>query len=102
MMAHNGLPWVTATAASKVLKVVAHSRRYIVGTFGMMIANIALDSNQFDAKMRSVIALMTEMNAPPDVTQRVREFYMSKFGQATMFDGTEVYQELPGALRYDR
>ena len=53
-------------------------RRYIVGTFGMMIANIANEANAFDSKMRAVNTMLNQTNCTAEVKMRVMDFYSRK------------------------
>jgi hypothetical protein len=66
-----------------------------------MISNMGQDKMKFDAKMRSVHALMKFMDVSDDLYLKVTNYYEFKFASKTMFDGAQIFAELPTKLRSD-
>ena len=71
---------------------------YIVGVFTIMISNLDQDKANFDAKMRSMTEMFRFLNVPPELDERVGDYFAQKFASRTLFNAG-MLDELPTRLR---
>lgn len=68
---------------------------YVIGVFADIVASRRSDRNLFDAKMRSVFEYLNYVDAPDDLKDKVRTFYLYRYPRKTLFDEDVIYEELP-------
>ena len=90
-----------APLLSQVILLGAFVWAYIIGAFSSTLNNLDRDKAKYDEFMRSIKALMRFHDVPPQLVERIDNFFEYKFESKTMFDDAAIYDVLPARLRSD-
>ena len=70
---------------------------YVIGDFSLLLTNLSQERDEYDSKMRSVNDLLSYIEAPAEIRQKVQNFYDFKYRNKE--GKTEIIAELPAPLR---
>lgn len=52
---------------------------YVIGDFTLLLSNLSQERDEYDSKMRSINDLLSYIDAPTSIRQKVQNYYDFKF-----------------------
>lgn len=70
---------------------------YVIGDFTLLLTNLSQERDEYDSKMRSVNDLLSYIEAPPELRQKVQNYYDFKYRNKE--GKSELIEELPTPIQ---